>query len=232
MSFSVDDTDCGYDVSFKNPSSFILAGASQSGKTTFTLNILRNIDVMFEKPSCKENIIYFYNQWQDGFESFKNENIVKEWIEKLPSTDDIIEKTLAHKESGSVIIIDDFAQQLNRDTIDIFTKLCHHTNSVIILLTQNLFSKNPVFREISLNATYIVLFKNPRDASQIITYARQFAPGRSKYIVDAFREATRKPYSYMLFDLHQSTPDSIRVRSNVLPHEFPMQAYCEKKCTI
>jgi hypothetical protein len=227
-----EDSDCGFDVRFKNPSSFILAGASQSGKTTFTLNVLRNIDILFEKPSCKENIIYFFNQWQEGFERFKTENIIKEWVEKLPSTEDILEKTVAYRENGSVIIIDDFAQQLNRDTIDIFTKLCHHTNSVIFLLTQNIFSKNPVFREISLNATYIVMFKNPRDASQIITYARQFAPGRSKYIVDAFTEATRKAYSYLLFDLHQSTPDIIRVRSNVLPHEFPMLTWSEKKCAI
>jgi hypothetical protein len=132
------------------------------------------------------------------------------------------------RESGSIIVIDDFAQQLNKDTIDIFSRISHHTNSVIILLTQNLFSKNPVFREISLNSTYIVLFKNPRDASQISTFARQFAPGK-RYIIDAFRDITSLPYSYVLFDHHQATDDEIRIRTRILPHEFPMKIIMEKK---
>lgn len=219
----------GFDLRFKNPSSFILGGVSQSGKTTFTLNLLRNIDYLFEDPRCKQNIIYFYNQWQKLYEAFKQENIVREWVNKLPTEDDVREKTLLYKErGGSVIVIDDFAQELNKDVVNIFSILCHHTNSVVILLTQNIFSKNKAFRDISLNASYVMLFKNPRDSSVIVNFARQFSPGNNGYIVEAYKDATRKAYSYLLFDLHQSTPEEIRVRSNILPTELPMCVYQNK----
>ena len=219
-----------YDLRFKNPSTFTLAGPSQCGKTTFIMNVLRNQDLLFEDPRCKQNVIYFYNQWQKSFDVLSKENVVTEWANKLPTSDDVMEKTSKFADQGgSVIVIDDFAQQLKKDTIDIFSRLSHHTNSTVFLLTQNIFSKNPVFRDISLNSTYIALFKNPRDSSQIRTFARQFAPGDTDYIVDSYSQTTKKPYSYMFYDHHQSTPQILRVRSNVLPHEAPMRIYTSKK---
>jgi hypothetical protein len=223
------EADGGYDLRFRNPSSFLLGGVSQSGKTSFTLNMLRNIDYLFQDPRCKQNIIYFYNQWQHLYENFKRENIVKEWINKLPTEDDVKEKTLFYRDrGGSVIVIDDFAQEVNKDIANIFAVLCHHTNSVVILLTQNIFSKNKVFRDISLNSNIVVLFKNPRDKSSIVNFARQFSPGNNTYIVEAYKDATNKAYSYLLFDLSQSTPDNIRIRSNILPGELPMCVYTKK----
>jgi hypothetical protein len=223
------DAASNYDLRFKTPSSFILGGASQSGKTTFTFNLLRFVDDLFVTPKCKQNIVYYYNQWQDSYEQFQKENVVSKWINKLPTTEDVKEHTWLFKDDGgSILVIDDFAQQLNKDVVDIFSILCHHTNSVVILLTQNIFSKNKVFRDVSLNSSYVVLFKNPRDSSVIANFARQFAPGKNSYIVDAFKQATQLPYSYMLFDLHQSTPEHLRVRSNVLPHEGPMKVWLPK----
>lgn len=214
------------DLRFQNPCSFILGGASQSGKTTLTLNILRDIDNLFVEPRCKQNIIFYYHQWQPSYESFKKENIVKEWVNKLPTQDEVIEKTMAYTETGgSVIVIDDFAQDLNKDIVNIFSVLVHHTKTVVFLLVQNIFVKVPAFRDISLNATYIILFKNPRDGSQIMSLARQISPRNTRYILDAYRDTTKKAYSYLLFDLHQSTPDIIRVRNKILRSEWPVEAF-------
>jgi hypothetical protein len=218
------------DLRFKSPCSFLLGGVSQSGKTTFALNVLKNIDVLFKNPQCKQNVLFFYNQWQDAYDIFRNSNIVKQWINRLPTTDDITEKTMMYKDKGgSVLIIDDFAEKLDSAIVHLFSVLCHHTNSVVFVLTQNIFSKNRAFRDISLNSTYVVLFKNPRDSSQISNFARQFAPGNTKGLVKAFRKATRYPYSYMLFDFNQTTPTELRVRSRILPHEAPMVVWVEKE---
>jgi len=46
-----------------------------------------------------------------------------------------------------------------------FTKISHHRNVSVVYLTQNVFDKNKYARTISLNAHYLVLIKNPRDAS-------------------------------------------------------------------
>ena len=69
-----------FDLRFKTPCTFLLAGASQSGKTSFTLNLLRHIDLLFTNPRCKQHIIYYYKEWQDNFEYFKNVNIVIQWV--------------------------------------------------------------------------------------------------------------------------------------------------------
>jgi hypothetical protein len=173
---------------------------------------------MFQDPRCRHNIIYFYNQWQSSYDSFKKENIVKEWINKLPTEEDIREKTMLHKnKGGSVLVIDDFAQELTKDIATLFTVLSHHTNSVVILLTQNIFAKVKGFRDMSLNATYVILFKNPRDSSQIEHFARQVARSDIAWLIRAFEEATKRPFSYLLFDFHQQTPIPLRIRTCILP---------------
>ena len=45
-------------------------------------------------------------------------------------------------------------------------------------------------RTISLNSQYIVVFKNPRDVSQMTTLAKQMYPGRVKFVQEAFADAT------------------------------------------
>lgn len=217
-----------YDLRFRNPSSFLLAGVTNAGKTTFTLNLLRNIDSMFQKPECKRNIVYFYREEQSALDLFKEENIVHEWFNRLPTTDDIDNLTSSYLATGSIFIIDDFQEELTKDTVKLFTNKCHHRNCILILLAQNIFCKNPVFREISLNSTYILIFKNPRDASQINCFAKQFSPGDVTWVVKAYQEATRYPHGYLMFDTHQNTSELVRVRSHVLPHEFPMRAYKRK----
>ena len=221
----------GHDLRFRSPSTFILGGPSQCGKTTFCFNLLRLGTELFEDSRCLKNVIFYFNQWQPSFDKVKQEeNIVKEWVGMLPTSDDIIEKTEKYADDGgSVIILDDFAQKLNKDTIDIFSRVSHHTKSTIIAMVQNIFSKNIAFRDISLNSTYIVLFKNPRDASQIASLARQFAPGDTKYIVESYRDATKEPHTYVIFDMHQKTPDWLRVRTNIFPHEAPMLAFTSRK---
>jgi hypothetical protein len=71
----------------------------------------------------------------------------------------------------------------------------------------------------SLNAHYIVFFKNPRDAMQVATLARQMYPGQSKFLVDAFRNATEKPFGYLLLDLKADTDEQCRIRTNIFPDE-------------
>lgn len=95
-------------------------------------------------------------------------------------------------------------------------------NAVVLLLTQNIFQKNAKFRDVSLNATYVVIFKNPRDKTQISSFSRQFSPGNSKYIVKAYEALTAKPHTYLLFDSHQQTDDQIRIRTNILNTTEPI----------
>jgi len=102
----------------------------------------------------------------------------------------------------------------------IFTKISHHRNISILHLTQNLFDKNKYARTISLNAHYIVLFKNPRDASQFAMLARQMYPNASKFALEAYRDATERPFGYLFVDLKPDQDERCRLRTNIFPDEM------------
>ena len=84
---------------------------------------------------------------------------------------------------------------------------------------QNLFDKNRFHRTISLNAHYIVLLRNPRDMQPVASLARQVFANDWRVATDAYREATQRRYSYLLFDLHPSAQERFRLRTNVFPGE-------------
>jgi hypothetical protein len=80
----------------------------------------------------------------------------------------------------------------------------------------------------SLNAHCIVLFKNARDATQVAVLARQMYPGRSQFLVEAFKDATEKPYGYLFIDLKPDTEEKIRVRTNIFPDDEKHYVYVPK----
>ena len=81
---------------------------------------------------------------------------------------------------------------------------------------------------ISLNSQYIVVFKNPRDVSQMTTLAKQMYPGRAKFVQEAFADATSTLYGYILVDLKQDTPEDLRMRTSILPDDAVQYVYMPK----
>ena len=60
--------------------------------------------------------------------------------------------------------------------------------------------------------------KNPADKLQIQTLECQLFPG-SGYFMEAYEDATQKPFGYLLVDLAQTTPENLRLRTNIFPPE-------------
>ena len=73
-------------------------------------------------------------------------------------------------------MIDFLMQETDGTAANLFTKGWHHRNVSMVFLAQNLFPKNKFARTMSLNAHYIVLFKNPRDASQFANFGASDVP--------------------------------------------------------
>ena len=67
----------------------------------------------------------------------------------------------------------------------------------------------------SLYSHYLVLFKNPRDQTQINYLSRQMYPKNNKFMDEAYLDATSIPYGYFFIDLKQSTPDDYRIQTNI-----------------
>ena len=109
----------------------------------------------------------------------------------------------------------------------LFTKGSHHRNISVMYIVQNLFGKNKEQRTSSLNSHYLVVFKNPRDASQITHLAKQMYPGKLKYVQESFKDATSVPHGYLLLDLRQETPDHLRLRTDIFPPDHQV-VYVQK----
>jgi dsDNA-specific endonuclease/ATPase MutS2 len=62
----------------------------------------------------------------------------------------------------------------------------------------------------------MVVFKNPRDVSQIMALAHQMYHQRTKYFLEAY---TAQPHGYLVIDMKQETPDIFRLRSHIFPGE-------------
>ena len=208
---------------FQTPARVFIAGPSGCGKTTRLFQILEWNSLLFDNKEHFDNIFYFYNTWNKDFDKYGH--LVTEFINEYPSIPLIEEKCNSFKEkNGSVVVIDDFGSQLKGDIVEFFTVKSHHLNISVFFLHQNLFPRQSFARDITLNTTDTIIFKNPRDPSQIRHFATQFKPGKSGCLVEAYNKATTEPYSYLWINQRQAACNNLRVLTNVTPDEWP--PYC------
>lgn len=94
---------------------------------------------------------------------------------------------------------------------ELFRDGSHHLS--VIALNQNMyFSKNPTQRR---NCYCLVLFNNPVDKQPIMTLARQMYPTQPHELMRRFYEAVCRQYGYLLVDLKPTTPEALRMRTDV-----------------
>ena len=57
--------------------------------------------------------------------------------------------------------------------------------------------------------------------------AEQMYPGQTKFMVEAYANATSQPLSYLIIDLKPNCPDELRLRTNILV-KLHMHTYLNK----
>ena len=127
----------------------------------------------------------------------------------------------------NIYIIDDLMQSVSGNLLgeNFFTN-GRHSNLSVVFISQNLFYTGKKCRSISLNSTYIVVFKNPRDQSQIRHLACQMFPSKPKFLQAAYEEETKDPYWYLFLDFHPNSPEFARVRGNIFPYDLLEDPCC------
>lgn len=209
------------DTRWLHPFTAILAGPSKCGKSYFVRRFLKYLSAMCTVKF--DRVLFFYGEWQNFYREFEGPI---EFHEGTPQTADYSNDN--HK--TKLIILDDLMRESSGDVVlDLFTKNSHHKNLSVIFITQNLFYQGKSSRDISLNTTYMVIFKNPRDRAQIKHLARQVYPQDSKFLWEAYLDATREPHSYLFLDLSQEALDEFRVRTCIFPDDEKNYAYVPKK---
>ena len=202
--------------SLKHPFTCIINAPSGGGKTIFALKLIENARRIINHPPSR--VVWHYGIYQKIFDTVPD----VEFKEGLPNINDFDGR------SDVLIIIDDLMAQINSTISEIFTRGSHHLNLSVCFLTQNLFFSNKHMRTISLNTHYLVLFKNPRDCAQISFLSRQIYPEKPKFLVDAYRDATSKPYGYLFLDLKSDSDEKLRVLSDVFAEDRPISVYLPK----
>lgn len=218
-----------YDMRYVHGSTHILYGPSGSGKTYRIAAILRMKNDIIRGGENIKNVVFCYSSWQPLYDQLKSEGVVTKWVQKMPSNGEYMDLVQGHAtRGGSIVILDDFMTEINKDMVEIVTVSSRHTNTSTFILFQSLFPSNPLARQLSLNAKYIHINKNPRENAQIQYLARQIQPSNYKWIVQAYHEATKEPFSTFQINMRQETPDHLRYLSNTLPNQFPIRVWTAK----
>ena len=186
-----------FDIRLKENFKLFISGPSRCGKTFFISELLENIDTLAKDPP--ETIIYVYKIWQSKFDEMKS--VVHGFIE---DNENIIQqiKEIALGQSIFVIFDDLINSKSLVDIATLFTVDGRHMNMSMAFLSQRMFVNNEHFRQISQNCDYFCIFKNPRNSSEIRTLAQQLTPG-SLDLIEIYKEATKKPFTYLLINLTQ-----------------------------
>ena len=191
----------------QHPFGMLVAGPSSSGKTWWIQQLLQN---KFIEP-MPTHFVWCYAQWQPLYDQLLEQFPMMEYVKGIP--DDIMSRW--NPQNTNLLIIDDLMAQMDDKVSQLYVQGSHHLNLSVITVLQNLFPKGRDPRTVSLNSQYILLLKNPRDCLQVATLGSQMYPGNGKKLVTAYREATKRPYSYLLVDLKQNTPEECRLRTNL-----------------
>ena len=154
------------DTWWTQPFTCMVAGPTGCGKTEWVKRFITHLQDMVTPVPTK--IIWSYGEWQPSYHPLQDRVQFVQGLPDLP----------AYSREPLLLVIDDQMQSVDQRVCRFFTKESHHHNISVIYIVQNLFDKHKEHPTISLNAHYLVVFKNPRDGSQILHLAKQMYPGK------------------------------------------------------
>lgn len=202
---------------FQHPARVIIAGPSNSGKTTLLCNILKRQTAFFKHPVTKA--YWYYGVKQPALETLHDLGVVTR--EGLPNDIEEDFPTACPANETYIIVLDDLMEEALKDPtiLAIFTKWSHHKNITVFLMTQNIYHRGSnsvtIARNVSV-AIFIVELRNYK----VIRYF--LSTSYEKHQVDAIMKWLRqavenKPYSNFLIDFSPTTNDKYRLRLNIVP---------------
>jgi hypothetical protein len=177
-----------------HPFTSVIPGSTGSGQSVCVRKFVHNIQHMM-MPS-PDKIWWCYDVHQPLYGTVDG----VEFVHGLPDLD-VLDPAVKH-----LIIIDDQMDDVDKKVANLITKYLPLRNLSVMLIVHNLFSRNKYHRTVNLNTHYMVLFKNPRDTSQIMGLAHQMDPRKTPFFLEAFSRATARFHGYMAIDMKQDIP--------------------------
>ena len=180
----------------------IIFGQTGAGKTYFMLEVIRQ-KLIHPFP---KHIYYMYNVEQD-FMSTWNETE----DQKITFIQGLGVEQMDTSEP-SLLVIDDLLLSTNKAVVEMFILGRHHKQISLFYLTQNLFPNCSMYRTMSNNAHYYVLFYNQRNFRQVHTLAHQIYVGKDvQRITNAYKRAGKQQRGFIVLSFAQGLPEELTV---------------------
>jgi hypothetical protein len=128
------------------------------------------------------------------------------------------EEFLAARRRPLLLVMDDLMTAASDAYLtDLFTKKNHHQQIFTLLIVQSLFEKN--LRVARTNSQYIMLTRAPNAILSIRTLGSQLFPKQLNYFMDAYNQATKEPWGYILIDMFPTSDHDLKLRTNIFPDD-------------
>lgn len=202
----------------KHPFTMMVCGSTGSGKTYFVRELLEHFT---DISTCEApvRITWSYGVFQELYD-VPISNVRVTYCPGFPESIDGLD----------VLVLDDMQTSAGDDRrlADLFTRYSHHKKLTVIYIIQNLFQQSKFMRTAALNSHYLVLLSSRRDRGQVSRLASQLFPGEADFFISAYKAALGREYGYLLIDLTTSTDEKNRLRTNVVPTEYPILIFRKK----
>jgi GTPase SAR1 family protein len=150
-----------HDLRFKHPFSCIISGPSGSGKSSFCIRFLQNLDTLCTERNFDGGILWCYGE-KNAIPSQQLASI--DAVGRVRYHEGVTENVLNEEDRPCLINLDDLSNEVySKEVCHLFTKGSHHRSISVILIIQNLFHLGRYCRDISLHAKYLVHLKNVRE---------------------------------------------------------------------
>lgn len=206
-----------FDARIRIPFTAQSIGSTSSGKSTLIRRLLDAAAEMFNPVPHRK--LYCYGVWQKMFEEMTD-------VEFLTPSQLTPEFLKPESLGGpTILVLDDVSDEIDGKLLEkIYTAYSHHFNLGCFYLNQNPFYNGLKGhgRTINLNTQLLFLHKSPRAMSYVTTLARQLFGNNGKMyklMIQAFEDATREKYGFLLVDTRPDTPPELMFRSKILPGE-------------
>jgi hypothetical protein len=209
---------------FHHPFTMTVAGSTGSGKSEWVKLLLSHLDTSIQPKIT--SVVYCYGELNENLLLMQKEAATMNGQQRpqlhvhhgCPKEEQV--QNWAREANGRLLLVlDDLMVGMRQPFLDtLFTRGSHNWGASVVLVTQHLFTRE--LRVARNNSHYIVLMRNPAGALQVRNLATQLFPSQSAYFMEAYADATKGHFGYLLIDMHPTTEDEQRLKTHIYATEL------------
>ena len=187
-------------------SNILVIGATNSGKTTTILKIIK-LNLIEPMPN---KIFYLYGAKQEFMDSWNKDpsNLPIVFVAGLDLS------VINGYDGPKLLIIDDLMLSQSKDLTQHFIAGSHHKQTTTIYVSHSIFLNDENYRLLSNNCQYMLVMRNKRNFAQVSRLARQILGTGYKRMIEAYNYNSNKPFGFVLLSFHPKIPAELLVTTD------------------